>query len=107
MTVNILAIFTPKPDRVARLEELARECAAHVKDNEPGTLKYQWFKTGTKEQPKIVVYADKDALNAHAVGPKLKWLLEVEKKEQNLAAPLEILPLEQIAGFASRDGAKI
>jgi hypothetical protein len=52
-------------------------------------------------------YADEAAVNAHKVGPKLAWLIETEKKEGNFAAPLEVLPLQQFAGWAAREGAKI
>jgi hypothetical protein len=52
-------------------------------------------------------YADEAAVNVHKVGPKLAWLIETEKKEGNFAAPLEVLPLQQFAGWAVRDGAKI
>jgi hypothetical protein len=79
MTFYLLAILLPKPDRLARVqsppllqssaltatepnadenqvEEIAKEAADYVQKNEPNTLKYQWFKTGTAEQPKIVVW---------------------------------------------------
>lgn len=41
---------------VNQVEEIARESSAYVQQNEPGTLKYQWFRAGTAEQPKIVVW---------------------------------------------------
>lgn len=52
-------------------------------------------------------YADEAAVNVHKTGPKLTWLIETEKKEGNFAAPLEVMPLQQIAGWAAREGAKI
>ncbi|KAG7287596.1 hypothetical protein NEMBOFW57_007108 [Staphylotrichum longicolle] len=108
--IHVLAIITPKPDRVARIEQLAKEVASGVEATEPGVLKYQWFKTGTPEEPRIVVwevYADEAAVNVHKSGSKLAWLIETEKKEGNFAAPLEVLPLQQFAGWAAREGAKI
>ncbi|KAK4224214.1 hypothetical protein QBC38DRAFT_371481 [Podospora fimiseda] len=105
--IHVLAIITPKPDRVDRVIELAKDVAKGVESTEPGVLKYQWFKAGTPQQPKIVVYADEAAVKVHQAGPKLRWLIETEKKEGNFAAPLEVLPMEQIAGYAGREGAKI
>jgi hypothetical protein len=52
-------------------------------------------------------YADEAAVNIHKAGPKLALLLEIEKKEGNFAAPLEVLPLEHFAGWAARKEAKI
>jgi hypothetical protein len=52
-------------------------------------------------------YADEAAVKVHKAGPKLAWLIETEKKEGNFAAPLEVLPLQQFAGWAAREGAKI
>ncbi|KAK3308516.1 uncharacterized protein B0T15DRAFT_524596 [Chaetomium strumarium] len=105
MPFHILAIITPKADRIARVEEIAKEVATEVEKNEPGTLKYQWFRTGTAEAPTIVVwevYADEAAFETHKTSPALARLIEIEKQEGNLAAPLEVQPLEQFAGFASR-----
>jgi quinol monooxygenase YgiN len=39
-----------------QVEELAKEIASGVEATEPGVLKYQWFKAGTPEEPKIVVW---------------------------------------------------
>lgn len=52
-------------------------------------------------------YADEAAVNVHKAGPKLASLIETEKKEGNFAAPLEVLPLQQFAGWVARKGAKI
>jgi hypothetical protein len=45
-------------------------------------------------------YADKAAVDSHMTGPPLTWFIEVEKKEGNFGAPVELLTLEQFAGFA-------
>lgn len=77
-SLHFLAILSPKPDRVARVstsqlrpvhkrkiqrlifefqvEEIAESVSNYVKENEPGVLQYQWFRTGTEEKPKIVVW---------------------------------------------------
>jgi len=47
-------------------------------------------------------YADQAAVDAHKASPKMAWLMEVEKEEGNMAAPLKIMPLEAFAGWASR-----
>ncbi|KAK4162946.1 hypothetical protein QBC43DRAFT_320737 [Cladorrhinum sp. PSN259] len=107
--IQLLAIITPKPDRLARSEELAREMVKHIEATEPNTLKYQYFKSGTPEEPKIVVwevFADAAALKAHQDSPKLAWLIEREKEESNFAKPLEVLTLEHFAGFDAREDSK-
>ncbi|KAK4096416.1 hypothetical protein N658DRAFT_501603 [Parathielavia hyrcaniae] len=110
MAIHLLAILLPKPDRVSRVAELAKDAAAYVQQNEPGTVKYQWFRSGTPEQPKIVVwevYADAAAIQAHKTSPMMARFVQAEQQESNLTAPIEILPLEHFEGFASREGAKI
>ncbi|KAK4118760.1 hypothetical protein N657DRAFT_650953 [Parathielavia appendiculata] len=110
MTIHLLAILLPKPGRVARVEQLAKDAAAYVQQNEPGTLKYQWFRSGTPEQPKIVVwevYSDEAAFEVHKTSPMMAKFVQAEQEESNLTAPIEILPLEHFEGFASREVAKI
>ena len=51
--------------------------------------------------------ADNAAVGTHMASPVFARFVETEKKESNLAAPLQVLPLDQFAGFATRDGAKI
>ncbi|VBB74957.1 Putative protein of unknown function [Podospora comata] len=102
-SLHFLAILSPKPDRVARVEEIAESVSNYVKENEPGVLQYQWFRTGTEEKPKIVVweqYADQAAVDIHKSSPKLAWLIETEEKESNMQESIEVLPLEPFAGWA-------
>ncbi|KAK4239383.1 hypothetical protein C8A03DRAFT_14228 [Achaetomium macrosporum] len=105
MPVHVLAILIPKADRIARVEEIAQGMSTDVEKNEPGTLKYQWFRAGTAEEPKIFVwevYADEAAAETHMASPGLARFIEIEKQEGILAAPLQVLTLEHFAGFASR-----
>lgn len=100
----------------------------YVKENEPGVLQYQWFRVPDAEQPTIIVYetyvsspnyllrffqphdthptlcryADKAAVETHKTSPKMAWLQEVSQKEENFAAPIKLLPLEEFAGWGSR-----
>ncbi|KAK0668064.1 hypothetical protein QBC41DRAFT_277646 [Cercophora samala] len=100
-----LAILSPKPDRVARVEEIAESVSNHVKEHEPGVLQYQWFRAGSDEEPKIVVwelYADQAAVEAHKSSSKLAWLIETEEKESNMREAIQVLPLEPLTGWASR-----
>lgn len=39
-----------------QVEEIAQSVCDYVKENEPGVLKYQWFRAGTPEKPLIVVW---------------------------------------------------
>ncbi|KAH6630811.1 hypothetical protein B0J18DRAFT_112786 [Chaetomium sp. MPI-SDFR-AT-0129] len=110
MAIHLLAILSPKPEKLARVEELARGLVNSVKQNEPGVTKYQWFHSGTPEEPKVVVwevYADAEAFETHKKNPKLGELGKLGKEEGLFAAPMQLLPLEQFAGFAAVEGAKI
>ncbi|KAK4142118.1 uncharacterized protein C8A04DRAFT_13458 [Dichotomopilus funicola] len=107
MAIHLLAIMSPKPEKLARLEELAQALIDSVKQNEPGVTKYQWFRSGSPEEPKVVVYADAEAFKVHKKNPKLGDLVKRGKEEGLFAAPMQLLPLEQFAGFAAVEGAKI
>ncbi|KAK4107611.1 hypothetical protein N656DRAFT_849286 [Canariomyces notabilis] len=105
MPLHFLALLHPKPDKVARVEEIAQSVCEYVHENEPGVLKYQWFRTGYPEKPMIVVletYLDQAAVDTHKASSKLAWLVEVSQKEDNMTAPIELLPLEEFAGWESR-----
>ncbi|KAK3934183.1 hypothetical protein QBC46DRAFT_414150 [Diplogelasinospora grovesii] len=105
MPLHFVAMMYPKPDRVARVEEIAQSLCEYVKANEPGVLQYQWFKVSGAEQPTIVVYetyADQAAVDTHKASPKFAWLMEVSQKEDNFVAPVKLLPLEEFAGWESR-----
>jgi hypothetical protein len=88
-------------------------------------LKYQWFRASGSEKPLIVVwetyahlglrnhgvhpdktlflrYRDQDAVEAHKTSSILAWLVENDRKEENMAAPISVIPLEQFAGWESR-----
>lgn len=82
MPLYFLAILEPKPDKTARVclfpkclptklwqlcsakkkktlrqvQEICRSVSDYVKENEPGVLKYQWFRSGPPEKPKIYVW---------------------------------------------------
>ena len=47
-------------------------------------------------------YLNQEALETHKSSSKMAWLIEVSQKEDILAAPLAVHPLEQFAGWASR-----
>ncbi|KAK4443802.1 hypothetical protein QBC34DRAFT_476378 [Podospora aff. communis PSN243] len=105
MTLSFVAYLYPKPDRVARVEELAQEIVDHVKKNEPGVIQYQWFRVKDAEIPTIMVwetYADQAAVDLHTGSAKTAWLMETEKKEENFAQPLKILTLENLNGWPSK-----
>ncbi|KAK4160567.1 hypothetical protein QBC43DRAFT_270222 [Cladorrhinum sp. PSN259] len=106
MPLHFLAILEPKPDRIARVQEICSSVADYVKENEPGILKYQWFLSGTAEQPKIYVweiYADQAAVETHKTSPKMAELVEISQKEDNFVSEIQVVPLEQFAGWAGRD----
>jgi quinol monooxygenase YgiN len=110
-----------------QVEEITRTVCDDVFKKEPGVLQYQWFRAGGSETPLIVVwetyvlggqsqeeqipltfmrvlsrYVDEAAVENHKSSPIMAWLMENDKKEENFAAPLKIMPLEQFAGWESR-----
>ncbi|KAK3360434.1 hypothetical protein B0T25DRAFT_535638 [Lasiosphaeria hispida] len=106
MPLHYVAMLFPKPDKIARVEEIAQSVCDYVKENEPGVLQYQWFKVTDAEQPTLVVwetYVDQAAVDTHKTSPKMAWLQELSVKEDNFAAPIKILPLAEFTGFGSRD----
>lgn len=84
MTVGIIATLKIKPGKEAEFEAVFKDLAAQVKQNEPGCLLYDLFKS--KEASTYVVmeqYASGEALAAHgktahylAAGPKLGAVLD-------------------------------
>ncbi|KAK0614465.1 hypothetical protein B0T14DRAFT_528553 [Immersiella caudata] len=105
MTLSFLAFLYPKPDRVARVEEIAQEIVDYVKENEPGVVQYQWFRVKDAETPTIVVwetYADQAAVELHTGSAKTAWLMETEKREENFAKPFNFLTLENFIGWPSK-----
>jgi quinol monooxygenase YgiN len=47
-------------------------------------------------------FRDEEAVKAHQSSPMMAWLVETDKAEENMAAPIEMLPLHQFAGWESR-----
>lgn len=84
MTVGIIATLKIKPGKEAEFEAVFKDLAAQVKQNEPGCLLYDLFKS--KDASTYVVmeqYASGEALAAHgktshymAAGPKLGAVLD-------------------------------
>ncbi|KAM7184080.1 hypothetical protein V8F20_012365 [Naviculisporaceae sp. PSN 640] len=105
MAIKILALLYPKPDKTARVEEIAHELASFVKENESGALQYEWFRVTDAETPTIAVwetYTDEAAVSAHRTSSKMGWLFEIAEKEDNFAQPIKVMTLQQFAGFESR-----
>ncbi|KAK4153653.1 hypothetical protein C8A00DRAFT_43472 [Chaetomidium leptoderma] len=94
MPLNFVALLRPKPSRVqvARVEEIVHKVREDVHEKEPGVLRYQWFRAGSTEKPLSVVWETST----------MDWLAETDEKENNMAVPIEVLPLEQFAGWESR-----
>ncbi|KAK3324889.1 hypothetical protein B0H66DRAFT_580316 [Apodospora peruviana] len=104
MPVHYLAMLYPKPEKLARVEEITQSICEYIKENEPGVLQYQWFKVKDAEKPTIVVwevYADDAAVETHKTSPKMAWLMKTSQEENNLAEPIKVMPLEEFAGWAS------
>jgi quinol monooxygenase YgiN len=49
MSLDVIAIISPKPGKTDRVVELLTQVSAYVKSNEPGTLRYEVLRTGKEE----------------------------------------------------------
>ena len=84
MTVGIIATIKVKPGKEAEFETVFRELAAQVKQNEPGCLLYDLFRSKAPSTYVVMEqYANAEALAAHgktahfvAAGPKLGAVLD-------------------------------
>ncbi|KAK4226028.1 hypothetical protein QBC38DRAFT_529635 [Podospora fimiseda] len=124
MALHFLAILEPKPDRITRVclpqsdssvglaenlyqvQEICKSVADYVRENEPGVLKYQWFLSGTTENPKIYVweiYADQAAVDTHKTSSKMAELVEISTRENNFISEIQVIPLEHFAGWSGQE----
>ncbi|KAI8940543.1 hypothetical protein NX059_004221 [Plenodomus lindquistii] len=102
---DVVAIITPKPGKIDRVEELLRTAAESVKANEPGTLRYHLQRETSGNAPVLVMletYANKAALETHGKSEAFKTLNSTMKKEGLLAEPLRIILTKEAGGYASK-----
>jgi quinol monooxygenase YgiN len=57
--INIIAIITPHPDKFSIVEELVKDVAAKVHENEPGVLAYQAHVERKKDGSGTIVFVEK------------------------------------------------
>jgi quinol monooxygenase YgiN len=57
--INIIAIITPHPDKFSIVEELIKELAPKVRENEPGVLAYQAHAEKKKDGSGTIVFVEK------------------------------------------------
>ena len=57
--INIIAIITPHPDKFSIVEELVKDVAAKVYENEPGVLAYQAHVERKKDGSGTIVFVEK------------------------------------------------
>ncbi|KAK4464975.1 hypothetical protein QBC42DRAFT_344247 [Cladorrhinum samala] len=102
LPIYLVSIVAVKPDRLARVEELATALSNNIEANEPNAVTYQCFTSGTAEAPKLVVwesYADQAAFDVHNANPKLQEFVDTQQEEGNFAGPLDIYSLDAFAGW--------
>ena len=76
--IHLIAIFRIHPGKLEAFKDLASQCVAAVKKNEPHALRYDWFYSADQSECRVLeTYADSDAVFAHManVGPMLGQLL--------------------------------
>jgi quinol monooxygenase YgiN len=57
--INVIAIITPHPDKLSIVEDLVKELAPKVKENEPGVLAYQAHVEKKKDGSGTIVFVEK------------------------------------------------
>jgi quinol monooxygenase YgiN len=57
--INIIAIITPHPDKFSVVEDLVKDLAPKVQQNEPGVLAYQAHTERTKDGRGTIVFVEK------------------------------------------------
>jgi len=103
--VDLIATLTPNPGKIDRVVELFLETAEQVKQNEPGTLKYQIHrevnkKSGIEEVVIVETYANKQAFEAHGAGVPFKAVSKKLKEEDLTDGKIHIKFLKAEGGFA-------
>ncbi|KAF2831814.1 hypothetical protein CC86DRAFT_378584 [Ophiobolus disseminans] len=105
MTIDIIALITPKPGKAARVEELLTQAAVSVKANEPGTLRYHLHKEVKGDAPTFVMletYKDKVAIDVHAKSEGFRAMGKVMKEEGLLDGPMRVMVTREAGGYASK-----
>ncbi|TVY82265.1 hypothetical protein LSUE1_G005979 [Lachnellula suecica] len=105
--VHVCAILTPAAGKESRLREMLSDLTVKVKQHESDVPKYQLFeqydsKTGTNVFVVEEIYKNQAALDAHFKTEYFQELGKAIPAEELLAAPLNIMTIKPIAGFASR-----
>ncbi|KAF8866038.1 hypothetical protein BDZ45DRAFT_668420 [Acephala macrosclerotiorum] len=103
--LDLIAILYPKEGKADRVVELLQQVAGYVKDNEPGTLKYQIVrqvnkKSGAEEIIMLESYKDKEALNTHGSSAAFKKFNKTLKDEGVIAAPMQLKFVKPVGGFS-------
>ncbi|KAM3080911.1 hypothetical protein ACMFMG_004871 [Clarireedia jacksonii] len=105
--INIIAIVYPRVGKTDRLVELLNGVSQHVKDNEPGTLRYEVNrevnkKDGVEQVIMLETYKDNEAVKAHVGSEKFKEFQKTLKDEDLLSEPMSLKFIKPAGGFSSR-----
>lgn len=57
--INVIAILTPHPDKLSIVEDLVKELAPKVKENEPDVLAYQAHVEKKRDGSGAIVFVEK------------------------------------------------
>ena len=100
--ISSIATFTIHIGQLQKFKDLASLCIRLAKENDTGTLGYQWF-YHDKLLTCIVVetYIDSDAMLAHMehVGPGIKQILEISSISSKILGPASEKLRRTMSGF--------
>jgi len=114
--ITIVAIMTPKPDKIDRVQSLLQDVVAKVEANEPDVLMYRLHKEIGKNPKQggggggavdfvfTEKYKDSATLKKHGVTDYFQDFQRTLAREQLLEKPAVIKVLKPVAGFESRAG---
>jgi quinol monooxygenase YgiN len=77
------AKFSIHPGKAGEFKKLATQCFAIVKEQEPGTLFYEWFLNAAETECVAVdCYASIDAMMEHVkhIGPLMRQLMNISER---------------------------
>ena len=100
--VRQLATYQVRPEAVERVLAAIREFVAYVKENEPGTLRYEAWQE--QEDPTrfthVFVFRDADAEQTHSDSADVKKFAAILYPQ--CLAPVEFVDFTQVASNAPR-----
>ncbi|KAK3192169.1 hypothetical protein K4F52_001798 [Lecanicillium sp. MT-2017a] len=102
MEVHIVAIFTPKPDKVDRLKQVLRAQCTAVHEKEDYALRFvvtEQINCDTPDFALFETYKSEEATNQHVKEPHFQDMVKTLEDEGLLAKAPYVVKTSTIGGF--------